>query len=382
MRGADSCASGKIGTGCGPSEYQVVSDDAGPLQQTGRSNADRESRSGGPQGVFGAERSDGSVFGPAGGRMAGSGPEFDAPVAPGGYAWWYVDALSDDGKHGLSIISFIGSVFSPYYKFARRKPHADPENHIAINVALYGAGGHRWTMTERGRRELAHTADTLVVGPSSLRWDGIGLTFEIDEITVPFPSRLKGCVRVIPSGLNRHSFAIDTKGEHHWRPIAPVSRVEVAFENGLKWSGNGYFDWNGGKVPLEESFRRWDWSRSSDRDGATIFYDVSLKDGRHEGLALFIHPDGAIVETDPPPLCALPPSPIWRVVRGTRSDANFRGTIVKTLEDTPFYARSIVSSHVAERPVTAMHESLSLDRFVSPIVQCMLPFRMPRRAGR
>ncbi len=33
----------------------------------------------------------------------------------GGYAWWYVDALSDDGRHGLTLIAFIGSVFSPYY---------------------------------------------------------------------------------------------------------------------------------------------------------------------------------------------------------------------------------------------------------------------------
>ena len=38
---------------------------------------------------------------------------FDAPVQPGGYAWWYVDALSDDGCHGLTIIAFVGSVFRP-----------------------------------------------------------------------------------------------------------------------------------------------------------------------------------------------------------------------------------------------------------------------------
>ena len=43
---------------------------------------------------------------------------FDAPVPHGGYAWWYVDALSDDGRHGITIIAFIGSVFSPYYAWA------------------------------------------------------------------------------------------------------------------------------------------------------------------------------------------------------------------------------------------------------------------------
>jgi carotenoid 1,2-hydratase len=318
----------------------------------------------------------------AGGGTTGGGPQFDAPVAPGGYAWWYVDALSDDGQHGLSIISFVGSVFSPYYKFARRKGLADPENHVAVNVALYGAGGHRWTMTERGRRELRRTADTFQVGPSSLNWDGNGLTFDLDEVTVPIPSRLKGRVRVYPAGINRQTFVIDAKGEHLWRPIAPVSRVEVGFENGVRWAGNGYFDWNSGVVPLETSFRRWDWSRASERQGATIFYDVTLKDGRDEGLSLFIRPDGTIDDLSAPQPCALPATPIWRVARGTRSDGGRDGAVVKTLEDTPFYARSIVASRVCGREVTAMHESLSLDRFASPAVQLMLPFRMPRRASR
>ena len=64
------------------------------------------------------------------------------PVGRDGYAWWYVDALSDDGQHGLTIIAFIGSVFSPYYAWARRRGPADPLNHCALNVALYGTGGN------------------------------------------------------------------------------------------------------------------------------------------------------------------------------------------------------------------------------------------------
>ena len=46
-------------------------------------------------------------------------PGFDQPVAPGGYLWWYIDAISDDGQYGLTIIAFVGSVFSPYYALAR-----------------------------------------------------------------------------------------------------------------------------------------------------------------------------------------------------------------------------------------------------------------------
>ena len=76
-----------------------------------------------------------------------AGPRFDLAVAPGGYAWWYLDALSDDGQHGLTIIAFIGSVFSPYYAWARERTAggaAEALNHCAFNVALYGQASHGW----------------------------------------------------------------------------------------------------------------------------------------------------------------------------------------------------------------------------------------------
>ncbi len=78
------------------------------------------------------------------------GPRFDLAVAPGGYAWWYLDAASDDGRFGLTLIAFVGSVFSPFYADARRRGRAEAIDHCAINVALYG-DVRRWAMTERDR---------------------------------------------------------------------------------------------------------------------------------------------------------------------------------------------------------------------------------------
>jgi 1-hydroxycarotenoid 3,4-desaturase len=82
-----------------------------------------------------------------------------------GYAWWYVDGISDDGAQAVSVIAFIGSVFSPWYAWSGRR---DPENHVCINVATYGRGG-RFTMTDRGRAALRQTPESFTVGPSSLR---------------------------------------------------------------------------------------------------------------------------------------------------------------------------------------------------------------------
>jgi len=66
----------------------------------------------------------------------------DQEVEPGGYAWWYVDAISDDRRHGLTIIAFVGSVFSPYCAWSGR---ADPLNHCAVAIALYGTKASRST---------------------------------------------------------------------------------------------------------------------------------------------------------------------------------------------------------------------------------------------
>jgi carotenoid 1,2-hydratase len=54
--------------------------------------------------------------------------------------------MSDDGQHGMTLIAFVGSVFSPYYAWARRKGQADPENHCALNVAIYSKGNGYCTL--------------------------------------------------------------------------------------------------------------------------------------------------------------------------------------------------------------------------------------------
>jgi carotenoid 1,2-hydratase len=289
-----------------------------------------------------------------------------------------VDALSDDLRHGLTVIAFVGSVFSPYYAWARRRGSADPEQFCALNVALYGPrGGKRWALTERRRASLHRDSATLAIGPSALAWDGSALTIRIDEVTVPLPRRLRGTLRVLPAGLTGHTVPLDAAGRHRWSPLAPVGRVEVAMDSpALRWSGHAYLDANHGDAPLEADFARWDWSRADLADGgAALLYDVTRLDGSERSLALRVDARGALQSFAPPPPAALPATR-WRVRRATR--ANGAASVRRTLEDTPFYARSVLDSRLLGEDVVALHESLSLDRFRNPLVQLMLPFRMPR----
>ena len=269
-------------------------------------------------------------------------------------------------------------MFSPYYASARRRGSGDPLAHCALNVALYGTGGKRWALTERSGRSLARSRSRLGIGPSALSWEGGVLTVQIDELTSPFPSRLRGTVRVHPAALPGRRFALDAAGRHVWTPIAPCARVEVALERpALRWNGSAYFDANAGSEPLEAGFRSWDWSRAELRRGTAVLYDAVRRDGSTRLLALRFDPDGRVENFEPPPPFRLPATG-WRVARGTRADVGHGAAVVETLEDTPFYARSLLRTHLLGERATAVHESLSLDRFRTRWVQALLPFRMPR----
>jgi carotenoid 1,2-hydratase len=306
-------------------------------------------------------------------------PRFDVAVPQNGYRWWYIDAVSNDGEHGLTIIAFVGSVFSPYYALARRRGSADPENHCAINVALYSKKGKSWCMTERGRNVIERRENRFRVGPSSMSWSNNTLVVRIDEIAVPFPRRIRGEVRLTPLAQTGHTEVLDHEGKHFWHPLAPLAHLDARFEAPtLSWSGHGYHDMNWGDVPLEASFESWNWSRAQLSNGAFVTYDVKRRDQSPNSFALHFDMNGNARRLPSPAATDLGRS-FWRMPRVMRSDG--ATNLLRALEDAPFYTRSLVSTVIGAEQVTAFHESLSLDRFRMPVVQAMLPFRMPRRSG-
>ena len=131
-----------------------------------------------------------------------------------------------------STIALIGSVFFPYYAWARRRGDSDPLNHAAPNVALYGETGKLWSMTERGRYALRRGASWLEIGRSALSWDGNNLTIRIDEVAVPFPTRIRGTVRLYPEAVAGRPYRLDAAGKHHWASIAPRGATPAARRGG------------------------------------------------------------------------------------------------------------------------------------------------------
>ncbi|WP_345791024.1 carotenoid 1,2-hydratase [Gymnodinialimonas phycosphaerae] len=285
--------------------------------------------------------------------------------------------MSDDGDQAISIIGFIGSVFSPWYRWSGRE---NPANHCCLNVATYGRGG-RWTMTDRGEEALGLSRDALQIGPSAMVWKGDRLEVQINEVSTPHAQRVKGTVTIHPSAVTDREMLLSDDGAHVWRPFAPTARIEVALNRpGWTWSGHGYFDANFGTRALEADFNYWTWGRFPLRDGSACFYDLDRRDGTSLAAGVGFAADGT------PHAIPLPPKqrlkrPLWMVRRDTRSDADFRPHQVKPMLDAPFYNRSAIRTKINGEETTGVYEALDLDRFRGPWLMPMLAVRVPRRKG-
>ena len=234
-------------------------------------------------------------------------------------------------------------------------------------------------MTERSRASVERSASDFRLGPSALRWTGDRLLIDIDEVGAPLPRAVRGRIAVYPSALNNFVAALDDGGRHRWGPIAACARVEVELEQpAARWSGHAYFDSNEGDEPIDRPFVEWDWSRAMLRSGHTaVIYDVQQKLGADRLLALKFSPSGAVEPFEAPPRQPLPRT-LWRLQRRMRSEPGVVPTVTQRLEDGPFYSRSVLRSGLLGETVTSMHETLNVPRLVSPAVQAMLPWRMPR----
>jgi carotenoid 1,2-hydratase len=317
---------------------------------------------------------------PPGYESRGATIDFAQTVPDNGYLWWYVDAISDDGTQAMTLIVFVGSVFSPYYARARRRSAASAENHCAFNAILYGPGSRkRWSMTERSERHLERSAHSYSLGPSRMDWDGQTLLAQVDERCVPLPKRMRGTIRVTPETLTTHTLLLDENGLHRWHPLAPIARVEVDFPTlGTRWSGHGYFDSNEGNEPLADGFIGWDWARVRlDNGDCAVRYEAREPLRQPRRLALRFSPDGQMHSETAVAAAPMDSTSIWRMARRMPSPPGAH-QLLRTFEDTPFYARSLISTEIDGMRGTGVHESLSMQRFTQRWVQTLLPFRMPR----
>ena len=305
-------------------------------------------------------------------------PSFDLNVPDNGYAWWYVDVLCPEQGLGMTLIFFLGSVFSPAYAKARRAQRGTPLAYAAVNVVLYGGNTSEWALSEYDLTSAHLDPDRLTIGRNHLHWDQDTLVLRFDETTAPFPrwpsKRLAGEVRLTPSTLFHETYALHPS--HLWRPIAPVAHAEVIVDEPyVRFTGSAYHDFNAGENPLEHDFLGWSWSRRSAPEKTQILYDVQPLDGPDLKIGKVFHADGKTQPIDPKIVHKLP-STRWRMPRSIREEEGAKTRLVRTLEDAPFYSRTWLEVEQGGQVDPVMHESIQLDRFRRRFVQTLLRFRV------
>ncbi len=286
--------------------------------------------------------------------------------------------MSDDGKSAVVLIAMLGNVFSPRWARARARGDARVRSldYSAVNVAVHGQRRSRWAMTERCEASVLRGPDDLAIGATRLQWEGDELVALVDERTAPWGRPLRGTIRFRPDVRTSTVVDLDPRGRHQWFPHAPVGRIAVDFaEPRLRFEGHGYFDANAGREPLEAAFASWSWSRLSTDDRIALAYDVVHRDGTRGARGVLVHGSG---ETEPYVTggeCSIGRTR-FGLPRTLRTESGAEVELLRTLEDGPFYARSLVRTTLGGRPAVGMHEAVSLDRFSSRWVQLLLPFRM------
>ncbi len=305
----------------------------------------------------------------------GLGPRFDRALSPNGYAWWYLDALSDDGRVGLVVIGMLGNSFSPFYARERARRVANPLDFVTMNAAVYRGSRTRWALTET--RGAKRDSTSLAIGRSTMRWSNGALVVELDEVGAPLPRAIKGRVVVHPEIVDAEPRVLDSAGAHLWWPIAPRARVEVDLvAPRVRFSGTGYLDSNAGEEPLERAFDSWDWSRVTGADGTFVSYSTRRKDGTAQTLDLAFQRNGT--STRDGLVGRKLGRTLWGIELATRARPSDRVTVEQSLENTPFYARSELRVHNGNELMRGTHEALSLRRFDSSWVRWLLPFKMRR----
>ena len=231
---------------------------------------------------------------------------------PGGYEWWYFDAISDDGKHSLVVIFYRGNPFSNRYIRAiqEQSGQAMPSQFPAVSISLYEEGEAVYYSFTEFLEEQTQFDDqsSARIGPhkvkASINAGRLQYKLHLEE-QLPSGDQLKARIHFEsnsqPIPLEADSLQAGTR--HQWNLVQPRARVEGDIQLKIKeekertvnFDGIGYHDHNRGSEPLRRAFGDWYWGRLH-FDKATLVYYIMDKQKGREYRAWLLDQYGAIIK--------------------------------------------------------------------------------------
>lgn len=338
--------------------------------------------------------------------------------SPGGFTWFYVDLVDDQGG-GATVIWSWGLPFLPGYAGAARAGRPElPVNRPSVNVVVYGAGRERFYLLSELPPDQCSWADdgrSWRLGDSTFSWTdtpgapGAAPTRTLEatlDLALPTGGRATG--RLWLSGpLRRGSHTATGAGSmspapastasvstHMWTPMIAASRggLELRTPRGdLRIEGRGYHDRNSAELPLHElGIQSWWWGRVALPGRDVIFYRLTPSDpgAAPRDLVVEFGADGSCRTRED---AGLQVGSLRRSTWGLRwpdgagfPDPDDRPVAVEVsalLDNGPFYQRYLLRGRCGQDEGYGIGEHLVPDRVDSDLLRPLVRMRVHRAAG-
>ncbi len=220
-----------------------------------------------------------------------SDERFDPEKPPGGYEWWYFDAISLDKNWSVVIIFYEGNPFSPEY--IQYSDHS-PADHPAISVSLYHKGKCEYYSFQEYKSGKFHWNDeeqTVSLGTNFFRREEAGGLVEYELLinqALASGHTIEAKLKFLSETCDEDLIEESEEELHRWNLLQPRAKVTGSVNiNGRKgkrsigFTGTGYHDHNVGYEPMKDSFDDWYWGRFHFKRSTLIYYLMN-QDGKEQ----------------------------------------------------------------------------------------------------
>ncbi|MGD8427114.1 MAG: hypothetical protein PVH63_05750 [Balneolaceae bacterium] len=218
---------------------------------------------------------------------------------PGGYEWWYFDAISKDGTYSFVVIFYEGNPFSTRYIKALQTENgrAMADEYPAVSISVYERGKpifYSFTEFDPPDCSFSENQINVQVGRHALTGemdDKLRYTLILKE-DLPSGDRLDAeisfespvCERPLFKNVNAINTGHRNTG-HRWNLVQPRADVKGKIRlasNGkiskkIDFEGRGYHDHNTGNEPMRDEFRDWYWGRFHFETMTLVYYVMNRR---------------------------------------------------------------------------------------------------------
>jgi carotenoid 1,2-hydratase len=329
-------------------------------------------------------------------------------ACPGGFTWFYVDLIDEQGQ-GATVIWSWGLPFLPGYAGAARAGHPElPIDRPSVNIVVYGGGRERfYLLSEFPREECTWSADgrSWRLGDSVFAWvdqpgaAGAGTIRTVQatlDLALPAGGRVTGELRLsgpLRRDCSEERLAPEPDCTHTWTPMIAACRgsLELHTPGGdLRIDGRAYHDRNSATAPLHDlGIQSWWWGRLALPGRDLVFYRLTPSDPAlcPRDIVVELAADGSSRALQ----AHIEPGRMRRSSWGLRwpATATFPDPdglpveveVSSVLDNGPFYQRYLLRGRCGADEGYGVGENVVPDRVDSDLLRPLVRMRVHRAAG-